>query len=360
MKIAILSAATSIHTVKIVNALSSMGHTVRLYSLPNHSDTDKAISQEVEIIYLPHSGQKGYITNAFFLKKSLKAWNADVLNAHYASGYGFLGALSGFHPMLLSVWGSDIYDFPLKNFFCKWLIERNLKKADAIASTSYVMAEETKKYIKGNKAIYITPFGVDTEVFKPLPIAHDNIIIGFIKGISEAYGIRYLLQAFAICKTKSDLPIKLYVYGDGDQLNEMKQLAKSLNIENDTTFFGRIPHSEVSTALQGIDIFCVPSIHESFGVAAVEAMSCGIPVVTSDAVGLQEVMVNDETGYIVPRANEHAFAEKIAVLIADIDLREKLGTAGRERVLQLYDWNNNIKQLEEAIIKTAEIKPKSQ
>ncbi|MDF2567666.1 MAG: group 1 glycosyl transferase [Oscillospiraceae bacterium] len=349
MKIAVLSAANSIHTVKIVNALFSLGHRVRLYSLPDHKDVDQAINTGVETVTLPQGGQKGYFTNTAFLKKALREWNPDVLNAHYASGYGTLAANTGFHPWLLSVWGSDVYEFPYQNAVCKWLIGRNIKKADTIASTSHVMAKQTRKFIKGEKPIFVTPFGVDTKKFAPQTDKHNEIVVGFIKGVSEKYGIRYLLDAFAQVKDSTSQPVKLYVYGDGDQLDEMKQLSKKLGIDDDTTFFGRVAHSDVPEAFRKIDIFCLPSILESFGVAAVEAMSCGVPVITSDADGFTEVMVDEETGFIVPRKNSTLLAEKMMMLVEDAELRRRMGQAGRARVLELYDWEMNIKQLEQAL-----------
>ncbi|OJU14513.1 MAG: hypothetical protein BGN88_07945 [Clostridiales bacterium 43-6] len=358
MKIAILSAAKSIHTIKIVNSLTELGHSVRLYSLPDHKDNDNAIKNEVEVIYLPHSGQKGYLFNASALKRSLKEWRPDILNAHYASGYGTLAAQTGFHPLLLSVWGSDVYDFPFKNDICRYILERNIRKADALASTSNIMAERTQKYNKAKKEIYTTPFGVDTAKFIPAAkLTSDTTVIGFIKGVSEKYGIQYLIKAFATVKKTFNEPLALHIYGDGDQLEDMKQLAHDLNIYHDTVFFGRIPHKDVPAALQTMDLFCVPSTldSESFGVAAVEAMSCGLPVITSDADGLTEVMADNETGFIVERKNVNAMAEKILLLINNKKMRVTMGEAGRKRVLNHYDWNNNIKQLEKALLETSQI-----
>ena len=94
-----------------------------------------------------------------------------------------------------------------------------------------------------------------------------------------------------------------------------------------------------------MDIFVAPSIEESFGVAAVEAMACETPVIVSDADGLKEVIVNNETGFIVSKKDYKTIAEKLKELILNEALRIKFGRNGRKRVLELYNWDNNVKNM---------------
>lgn len=356
MKIALLSAANSTHTEKIANSLCDRGHQVVLYSQPDHGDRDGGYHSGVTIRYFRHGGQKSYFYNHFELKKWLAEDPVDVLNVHYATGYGVIGRMCGFHPCVLSVWGSDVYDFPYEGRFKRRLLEKNLKDADLLLSTSHCMARQTEQFARG-KEIIVTPFGVDVTAFSPAaPAERDSVNIGFIKGVSRKYGIEFLIRAFRRVKDACrEENVKLLVYGDGDQLEEMKALAFSLGIGQEVTFFGRIPHERVPDALHQMDIFCVPSTldSESFGVSAVEAMACAIPCVTSDAAGLSEVMVDGETGYIVERENVEELAEKIILLVRDSQLRAAFGRNGRARVKALYDWEENIQTLESALIACA-------
>ena len=355
MKIAVLSAANSIHTIKIVNGLAGLGHEVVLFSLPNHTDKDNAVSAGVKVIYLKYKGALGYFLNRGLLKKLLCKENFDVLNAHYASGYGTLARLTGFRPCVLSVWGSDVYDFPYLGKFNCQLLKKNLAYPDALLSTSHVMAKQALKFTQNH--IDVTPFGVDLSEFFPKEKADsEKVTIGFIKGVSAKYGIEYLIRAFAVVLKEAQVPVCLEVYGDGNQMEEMKRLTQDLKIDGAVTFHGRIPHSRVPDALSGIDIFCVPSTldSESFGVAAVEAMACGVPCVTSDADGLTEVMVNGETGFIVKRCDSEALAGKLLVLVHDSSLRKTMGEAGIKRVSENYDWQENLKLIEKYLIRAFE------
>lgn len=351
MKIIFLGEAASIHTIRWVNSLSEKGLEVILVSLKGEVETIGKINDNVKVIYLPFGTKLGYYLNVFALKKIISKEKPDLINAHYASGYGTLGRLSGFNKKLLNVWGSDVYDFPNESKLKKRIIEKNLKNYTAIASTSYCMAEETKKYLENkSKEIFITPFGVDTEKFKNLNIEkkENEITIGIVKTLTEKYGIEYLIKAIKELENILDIEnykkIRLLIYGKGELKNKLEDLTKELQIEDKVIFKGYISNEDVPKALNEMDIFVVPSIldSESFGVAAVEAMACEIPVIASSVGGLKEVIVDKETGYLVPKKDHKEIAKYLKKLILDKNLRTSLGKNGRKRVLENYDWNSNV------------------
>lgn len=355
MKILYIAPASVNHTVRWVNAMSEKGHKVHLMSLREHREGVNEINKKVKIHYLNISGHKGYYLNWFKAKKIIKRINPDIINTHYASGYGTLSRFINSGPVLLSVWGSDVYDFPNENKLKKKILEKNLKSSFKVASTSNVMAEEVRKYI--DKKIYVTPFGVDTDIFKPLEInKKKEIKIGIVKTLKPKYGVRYLIKAISILvdrlikENKIEIlgQITCDIYGDGEEKNELMNLTKQLNIESIVSFKGYIENKRVSVAINQMDIFCAPSIldSESFGVAAVEAMACEVPVVTSDVDGFREVVEDQVTGYIVPRKNSEALADKIYELIFDEKKRKIMGINGRKRVKKLYDWKNNVDHME--------------
>ena len=352
MKIIFLGEATSIHTIRWVNSLSEKGIEVILVSLKGEVDIIGKINENVKVIYLPFGTKLGYYLNVFALKKIISKEKPDLINAHYASGYGTLGRLSGFNKKLLNVWGSDVYDFPNESKVKKRIIEKNLKSYTAIASTSYCMAEETKKYLENkNRKIYITPFGVDTKKFKNLNIEKNKneLVIGIVKTLTENYGIEYLIRAIKELENTLDIEnykkIRLLIYGKGELKNKLEALTKELQIEDKVIFKGYISNEDVPKALNEMDIFVVPSINESFGVAAVEAMACEIPVIASSVGGLKEVVVDNETGYLVSKKNCKEIADKLKKLILDKELRISLGKAGRKRVLENYNWDSNVEYM---------------
>lgn len=361
MRIAVLAAAKSIHTQKWVKALKDVGHEVKLYSLPEHRAKDGIFSKD-EVTYLKLSGTKGYFFGATELRKLLLQFKPDVVNAHYATGYGTLARRSRIKPVLLSVWGSDVYEFPYKSFINKMIISKNLDKATLVASTSNAMALQVNRVHFVSNNILITPFGVDSEVFKKCGEPEtDKITIGIVKALEEKYGVEYLLKAFSMLKKRMmkecimpEKGLYLEIYGGGVLENHLKALAKKLEIDGDTTFHGPCAHSKVPEIISSFDIFCAPSINdsESFGVAAVEAMACEVPVVVGDVDGFKEVVVDGKTGFIVTRKDPVILSNKLYILACDKKLRISMGKAGREHVKENYEWRDCVVKMSDALRET--------
>lgn len=361
MRIAVLGAAKSIHTQKWVKALQGVGHIVKLFSLPEHRAKD-GIYDSDEVAYLKLSGAKGYFFGANELKSLLSEFNPDIINAHYATGYGTLARRSNFKPILLSVWGSDVYEFPYKSFINKMILVKNLESATLVASTSNAMAEQVNRVHFISNNILITPFGVDTENFKRCAKPKNGkITIGIVKALEEKYGVEYLLKSFAMLKKRMikencmpEKGLSLEIYGSGALLPKLKSLSKELNIDDDTTFHGAVAHSKVPEIISGFDIFCAPSINdsESFGVAAVEAMACEVPVVVGDVDGFKEVVVDGKTGFIVTRKDPVLMSNKLYILATDKNLRETMGKMGREHVKENYEWRDCVDKMSDALRET--------
>lgn len=359
MKILFLAPANSIHTVRWVNALVERGHEVSLVSLVNHRNQENNINTKVAAYELPIAGMKGYYLNALKLRRLAKRIKPDVVNAHYASGYGTLMRMAKLKNTLLSVWGSDVYDFPYQNKVCMRILRKNLGYAQRIASTSNCMAEQTRKIIGKNLDIAVTPFGVDLKEFSEKEIIESNDIrIGCIKTLEQKYGMDSLIKAIRILidrlserklinETKR---ICCNIYGDGSQREKLQGLIDKLELTNVVTLMGKIPHEKVPSVLSEMDIFCILSEKdsESFGVAAVEASASGIPVVASDVSGFKEVIEDGVTGIIVNRRSPEQAAVALESLILNPALCSKMGKAGRRRVEKLYDWEKNVEVMEKA------------
>lgn len=356
-KVFFISAANSIHTVRWVNALSEK-YEVHLIYCNNHEQKIDTINPDVILHKLFFNAPFGYYLNSLELRKLYKKIKPDIINVHYASGYGTLARISKLDNVLLSIWGSDVYDFPNQSKIKKSILEKNVKHAKYFASTSNAMAEELKRKVDiADKEIYITPFGVDINKFYNfnLPKDENMLNIGTIKTLEEKYGIKYAI--LAVKKVKEDLikegkkqiadSIKYYIYGDGSEKNTLLKLIKDEKLENDVFLMGKIPNEKVPEALNKIDIFCVTSIlnSESFGVAAVEAMACEVPVVATDVDGFKEVTEDNVTGYIVERKNIDDIALALNKLINNSEIRKKMGKEGRKRVIQKYDWQKNVNDM---------------
>ncbi|MEO8086122.1 MAG: glycosyltransferase [Bacteroidota bacterium] len=286
------------------------------------------------------------------LRSVIRKFKPDLVHAHYATSYGFLGLFSGFHPFWISVWGADVYDFPEEGFIQKKILIANLKNADRIFSTSRSMALQTKKFTR--KEVECVPFGINTDIFKPIEVKKltggNPLIIGMVKTMQEKYGVEYLIRAFKTVKEKiPGRQIKLLLVGGGPQRNYLEQLTVDLGLNEDVIFTGEIPFSKVVEYHNQLDIAVYPSTldSESFGVSILESGACCKPVIVSDVAGLKEVVLENKTGLIVPRKNSGAVADAILKLIDDESLRNTLGANARAHVQKEYEWNDCIKLMME-------------
>lgn len=348
MTVAFLAPGSSVHTMRWASSLA--GRDIELHLITQHDAPWDAYRPGVRIHRLPYTGKLGYVLNAPALRTLLRRTSPQVISCHYASGYGTLAMLAGVHPVVLSVWGSDVYDFPHRSTIHRWLIRRNLRSADRIASTSRAMAAQVRALYPAAGEIAVTPFGVDTSRFSPDPYrsgdtSRRDVVIGTVKTLSRTYGIDTLIEAFArLCRWAQEAPasserdLRLILVGGGPDAAALRALAIDLGIAERVTFVGQIEHDSVPDRLRALDIYVAASRRESFGVGVLEASSCGLPVVVADSPGLREVVVDGLTGLIVPRDSPEHLARALRTLVDDPHLRWRLGAAGRRHVAENYEW----------------------
>ena len=342
MKICFLAPANSAHTKKWCGYFVSQGHEVHVVSF-----YDEKIDG-VQLHYINTGananggdGQKlKYLLKAGAVRKVVKKIAPDVVNVHYATSYGTVAALSGLKNYILSIWGSDIFEFPQKSPLHRLLLKFSLARAKYLFSTSKAMAEEAGKYTK--KAFEITPFGVNMDLFTPdkRNDNHSDFVIGTVKSLAPAYAIDLLLKAAALVKKEQPhIPLKVRIAGNGPCQQAYQQLATQLGIDSISHWLGFIPQEQAAVEWANMDVAVICSNNESFGVSAVEAQSCGCPVIISDIPGLMEATNPGVTSIVVPRQDERALADALVALYHDEALREQMGAAGRAYVAENYELN---------------------
>ncbi|MCR4660466.1 MAG: glycosyltransferase family 4 protein [Clostridia bacterium] len=342
MKILFIGAGTSNHTLRWVNSLVERGHDVLLLTRKDQPINNQ-YSNKVKVVLLHHCGGLGYYFNVRQVRKIFKQFKPDIVNAHYLTGYGTTARLAKLKPLVLSAWGSDVFDFPNKSRINKWLLKKNVFYADAIASTSFTMANELKKLFPNyKKSITVTPFGIDIEKFTPYPkIDNNSIIIGIVKYLKPIYNIDLLIDAFTIIHKKFN-NTKLEIYGDGPLKNELIEQCKRNGILDCVNFHGLIPNDSVPKVINCMDIFVNCSLQESFGVAVLEAMACEKPVVVTTTPGYCEIVEDGIDGIILKDRNPQTMATAFEKLIVNPDLRLEYGKNGRKKVCEKYVWNDNV------------------
>lgn len=358
MKICFIAPANNYHTQKWCKWFKNRRHHIDIISFTkgkiegcrvHYIDSGAGVSGSdiQKLKYLLQAGKVHEIVNEI---------QPDVINVHYATSYGTVAALAKLPPYYLSVWGSDIYDFPQKGILHRWMLQFSLNSAKHLFSTSKAMAKEAAKYTK--KPLEVTPFGVDCDLFSPNKARKKennkintkngcDYVIGTVKALSNKYGIGTLLCAVAMMKKDHpEISMQLRIAGKGPQENEYKALAKELGIENITHWLGFISQEQAAVEWASMDCGIIPSESESFGVSAVEAQACGTPVIISDIPGLMEATVPGKTSVVVPRENPEKLAQAIYEMYINADKRKEFGQRGRKYVCETYELNHCFEDVE--------------
>jgi len=213
-------------------------------------------------------------------------------------------------------------------------------------------------------SIEVVPCGVDLNLFSPLPQKSSRDYLGlssrevilFVGRIQPIKGLDCLLKALAILIEKSRISSRdlslLIIGGDLDnggnaangQIKRLKDLTAQLGLDSMVTFLGPQPQGVLPYFYSAAKVCVLPSLYESFGMVALEAMACGTPVIASRVGGLNNTIRDGKTGFLIPEGNAVALAEKIDLFLQDDSLRNRMGRNGIQHAKK-YSWENIADQI---------------
>ena len=191
-----------------------------------------------------------------------------------------------------------------------------------------------------------------TNLKETYSILKNDIVIGTVGRMSSDAHKRFsdLIKAFAILVNKNN-KIKLILVGDGPEKSNYEKLVKELNIENNVIFAGY--QNNIGNYYSIIDIFCLTSAFEAFGLVLAEAMLHKLPVVATNVGGMKHIVVADETGFLVDKFDVNMIAQKLEILCNDKILRIEFGKSGYVRALQNYTEDKYIEKIEKLYLELA-------
>ena len=189
--------------------------------------------------------------------------------------------------------------------------------------------------------LHVVPVGVDQELFRPLPGVRriPGRLITTASADVAMKGLRYLLEAVA--KLRTERPIELIVIGRLKEGGASARTIDELGLRDIITFVTGVHEDRIIELYSEAELAVVPSLYEGFSLPAIEAMSCGVPLVATTGGALPEVVgADNETALLVPPGDSDALAARIATALDDPELRGRIGAAGRQRVIDRWTWRH--------------------
>jgi N-acetyl-alpha-D-glucosaminyl L-malate synthase BshA len=279
------------------------------------------------------------------IREVAEQYKLDIIHAHYAIPYATSAFLA--REMLkprrirtiTTLHGTDITLVGLMPSFYE-ITRFSISESDAITAVSNFLEKETVKEFKIEKPIHVIHNFVDCNEFRPLrnSSVREKLAPAGEKLILHASNFRKVKNIPTVIdifeKVRQKIPCRLILIGDGPEREAAERKASALKIEQDVVFMG--DQEFIADLLPAADVFLLPSEHESFGLAALEAMSCGVPVVASNVGGLHEVIDHNETGYLCNPKDVDCMAKIILELFADEGKRRRIGFKAREKAKQNF------------------------
>ena len=293
----------------------------------------------------------------------------DLIHAHWAypDGYGMIGLAKKWNiPLVVSALGTLERITAYEGSYTSKQIIETMNFAESILSVS----EDIKLHVVNlgieEDKIIVVPNGVDIEKFKPLGkknsrnllnLPENKNIILFVGSLGSIKGVEYLIKA---AKDFVNTDTELYLVGRDDGLKKsLVKMAQELKIIDFIKFIGPVNHEKIPIWISASDILVLPSLSEGRPNVVLEALACEVPVVATDVGGIPELMIEGETGYLVPAKNPVQLSEKINKLLENENLRAKMGKFGRKSIIQRgLTWEAHAKKTVEIYSKLVQGSPK--
>ena len=270
-----------------------------------------------------------------------KLHEIEIVHVHYAIPHAYAGYMAKqmlaqegiFIPMVTTLHGTDITLVGSHPFY-RPAVTFSINNSDAVTSVSQSLKDDTLRLFNIKKEIEVVPNFIDTKKYenlysnceRELIASNNEKIITHISNIRKVKRVDDVIEIFD--RIQKELPAKLVIVGDGPEKESLENLCKKKGIDEKVLFVGN--SHEVDKILCFSDLFILPSEHESFGLVALEAMVCGVPVISSNAGGLPEVNIHGESGYLSNVGNVDEMAKNALKILVNSDTHQLFKRKAKE------------------------------
>lgn len=348
---------------ELAKILAQQGHTLHILSYARPARLEERNTNifyhEVSINSYPLFEYPPYaLALASQMVNLIEFEHLDLLHVHYALPHATSAYLArqimaerGLHvPIVTTLHGTDI-TLVGKDPSYKHVVEFSIDKSDGVTAVSEYLKRETYENFDIKQEIKVIPNFIDLERFKATEqtelkkelAPNGEKIIVHVSNFRKVKRVPVVIQIFAKTLEKG-IAAKLVLAGDGPDRQVAEQQCRSLGICEHVHFMGK--WERVEDILSIADLFLIPSGSETFGLAALEAMSCSVPVISSDIGGLPEVNIHGETGYACPLDDVTCMANYAAQILSTPSLHATLAKNARKRA-ELFNQDHVVRQYED-------------
>lgn len=288
------------------------------------------------------------------LYQALRRIKPDLVHAGPIQSCGFLMAVTGFRPLLLMSWGSDVLFDADRGFLWRWITRFTLRRADMIIADSYAVGEKVRQLADdSNNRIVTYPWGIDLETFKPAPTRlslrqqlgwQDKRVILSTRSWEPLYGIDVLLQAFAKTLLQQQ-DARLLLLGNGTLAPKIHRFIEENGLSEFVHLAGQVPHEQLVDYFNMADIYVSSTYSDGTSISLLEAMACALPVVVTDIPGNREWISPGVNGWLAKPGNPSSLAPVLLQALRDPSKWVPMGQANLAITRERANWNKNFQIL---------------
>jgi N-acetyl-alpha-D-glucosaminyl L-malate synthase BshA len=316
--------------------LANRGHEIHFitYANPIRLDpgTPRIHYHEVEVSNYPLFQYPPYcLALASRMYEVAERQGLDLLHVHYAIPHSIsallaqqmsqrrLPFITTLHGTDITLVGADPSYFPITRF--------SIERSDAVTTISEYMRRRTAEFFHTEKSIEVIPNFVNCDVYRPDPEAqaHGKRVM-HISNFRPVKRVNDCIRAFAL--VRREVEAELVMAGDGPDRGPAEALARELGVENSVIFLGKQDH--VERLIPRMHALHLPSELESFGLAALEAMACGVVPVATRAGGVPELITDGHDGFLEDVGDIQRHAHRLIEILTNDKLRARMATAARD------------------------------
>jgi glycosyltransferase involved in cell wall biosynthesis len=350
LRICFLAEGQSVHALKWMRYFAARDHDVHLATFGKTGPIEG-----VNVHNMRYFSKIAYPFRILEARKTVKEIEPDILHAHYVSNYGMYAALTGFKPLVLTAWGSDVLIEPQESMIKKHIVTYALRKSDLVTCDAEHVKAALRTLGAAPEKIQLINFGVDTQKFSPTKKSqrilaklgiNDSPSVISLRNLDPLYDVETLIRSIPF--VRKEIPeSKFLIAGKGSEEMRLKDLAVSLGVSKSTRFLGFVPNDELPEYLNSVDVYVSTSPSDAgLSASTAEAMACGIPVIVTDVADNRKWVEDGINGFVVPTTDPKSLAEKIIYLLNSQDVRKRLGKIGRKIIQERNDYYQVMKKME--------------
>lgn len=356
LKILYISNPNSIHTQRWINWFAKQGHNITLIG-DTPLQTDWSNINVIDLTRRFNYRVIRFVYWAFWVRRLISQIKPDILHAHRVSSAGWLGAFTGFHPFVVSPWGSDLYQHPYRSRIAAWLAGSVLRRADMVVASSQDLCNQAIRFGAKPETTHRIGWGVDLNLFKPgdslilreeYGIGNAPVVLS-IRGVKPIYNLDVIIKS--IPPVIAAFPDTIFCFQryntDPCYLASLEHLIQELGVSQNVRWIGEQHDWRAVAEIYRLATLAVSlATTDSMPISLLEVMATGAPIIASDLPSIREWITDGVNGFLIPPRDEKALAHAIIHLLENPDLRHEFSQFNRRLVLERADHQAEMSKME--------------